>query len=794
MSGEEQRVLVVDDEKGNRQLLADVLRGEAKVVLAKNGEQALARVVDAPPPDLILLDILLPDMDGYEVLHRLNQDPRTQPIPVIFVTGLDNEEDEEKGLELGAIDYIPKPFRPAIIRARVRNHLTYVRQQKEAESAREHFRSILESSPVGIAFLDSDRRFQEVNPATEELVGRSAEEILGKKVNFLYRDRSEFERVGREAYGPMSAGGVYHTETTFERPDGTPVIVAMCGRAVNPAALEEGFIWVLQDITEQRARERTLEQYRAVFENSRDAVLLIDETGFYVDCNPAAVALFQVPDRASLVGSHPIAYSPATQPDGQSSEEKARELIRKAFDEGVAFFEWTVLFGGELVPVEILLSRIDLDTGPILETVIRDITEQKQAFEQIRRARDRAETYFELVRVMMLVLDTDGRVAAINQRGCEILSLERAELMGADWFLRFVPDSDREQVVRIFEDLRAGREGIAEFVENTILTATGERRVLAFHNTVLRDGEGRVESILASGEDVTHRRQLEAEQHLLATAFQTSQALMITDAGGTIERVNPAFTQVTGYEPSEVIGTNPKILASGEHDADFYAALWRQLLEQDHWEGEVWDRRKNGEIYPQWESITAVRDERGEVARYVAVFHEITEQKRLETELERLATHDPLTGIYNRAKLYELLESARREKQRYGTPFAVVLFDIDNFKAINDTYGHGAGDSALRELTERVQSVLRDTDHFGRWGGEEFLILADHTNRAGAEHLAERIRQMVADEPFSMVGAVTVSLGLAEMQAGESLEHLEERADEALYGAKAEGRNRVVTD
>jgi hypothetical protein len=154
------------------------------------------------------------------------------------------------------------------------------------------------------------------------------------------------------------------------------------------------------------------------------------------------------------------------------------------------------------------------------------------------------------------------------------------------------------------------------------------------------------------------------------------------------------------------------------HGADFYQAMWRQLNERDHWEGEIWNRRKNGEVYPEWESISAVRDEGGQVARYVAVFHDISEQKRLETELERLATHDRLTGVFNRTKLYELLEAAREEYERYGTPFSIVMFDIDHFKAVNDTYGHGAGDSVLCELTGRVQSVLRETDHFGRGDGD----------------------------------------------------------------------------
>ncbi|KPV40233.1 hypothetical protein AN478_08935 [Thiohalorhabdus denitrificans] len=183
-----------------------------------------------------------------------------------------------------------------------------------------------------------------------------------------------------------------------------------------------------------------------------------------------------------------------------------------------------------------------------------------------------------------------------------------------------------------------------------------------------------------------------------------------------------------------------------------------------------------------------------------ASFRELeTERRNLEEkvrqrteELERLATHDYLTGISNRAKLYEQLEVACEAFRRYGTPFSVVMFDIDHFKAVNDRFGHQSGDAVLRELSLRVGDSLREADALGRWGGEEFLILARHTDGSGARHLAERVRQAVAGAPFPGVGAVTISLGVAEIRAGESLDHLLERADHALYAAKEKGRNRVV--
>jgi diguanylate cyclase (GGDEF)-like protein len=201
-------------------------------------------------------------------------------------------------------------------------------------------------------------------------------------------------------------------------------------------------------------------------------------------------------------------------------------------------------------------------------------------------------------------------------------------------------------------------------------------------------------------------------------------------------------------------------------------------------------RRADGEIFPTEVQLTAINLEGQQVIQ--AIVRDITERKALEAELERQATHDRVIGIYNRAKLYTLLDDARARHERFGTPFSVIMLDIDRFKEINDTYGHSAGDAVLRELATHLQQALRETDYLGRWGGEEFLIIAGHTERTDAERLAERLRETVSRTTFSGAVAITVSLGVAEFEQAEAREHLEKRVDEALYAAKQSGRNRVA--
>ncbi|MFP4606473.1 MAG: diguanylate cyclase [Thiohalospira sp.] len=287
------------------------------------------------------------------------------------------------------------------------------------------------------------------------------------------------------------------------------------------------------------------------------------------------------------------------------------------------------------------------------------------------------------------------------------------------------------------------------------------------------------------------RQRSAAELRLMAAAFESGQAILITDVQGRIQRVNDAFTRITGYTEAEVVGQNPNILQSGEHDRAFYERLWGELRVHDHWEGEIWNQRKNGQIYPEWESITAVRNEWGQVEHYVAVFHDISRQKRLEAELEREASTDRLTGACNRLRFDTELEDALARFQRYGTETALVMFDMDHFKWFNDTRGHDAGDRVLREVTDRVAANIRETDTLARWGGEEFILILPETSAEGARDLAERLRRAVGDTPVADAGHVTISLGVTTMGAGDDADSLLKRLDNALYRAKERGRNTV---
>lgn len=282
-----------------------------------------------------------------------------------------------------------------------------------------------------------------------------------------------------------------------------------------------------------------------------------------------------------------------------------------------------------------------------------------------------------------------------------------------------------------------------------------------------------------------------------AMAFEnTRDGVLITDTRGRIQAVNRAFSEITGYAQEAVIGQTPSVLQSGRHTPSFYTELWRTLAESGSWQGEIWNRRRNGEVYPEWLTISAVHDDSGTLVNYVGVFTDISRHKRNEAEIERLAQYDPLTALPNRLLLQDRLSHALERCRRHGGRVAALSIDLDGFKTVNDSLGHPAGDELLKRMANRLRSRLRDEDTLGRLGGDEFLVLLESVNDPGeVSFAAERLLQAVA-EPVRLASGheayVTATIGISlapDDGCGGAVEMLRD-ADSAMYRAKDEGRNR----
>lgn len=294
--------------------------------------------------------------------------------------------------------------------------------------------------------------------------------------------------------------------------------------------------------------------------------------------------------------------------------------------------------------------------------------------------------------------------------------------------------------------------------------------------------------------EVEERRRREHELRIAGAVFESAaEAIVVTDAENLIVRVNPAFTSITGYTPSEVLGRNPSMLKSGRHDAAFYTELWATLQARGHWEGEIWNRHKNGNIYAEWLSIAKIENENG-AGQYLAVFHDITRRKEAEELLRHKAHHDALTDLPNRTLFYDRLQAAFNQAKRYQRTFALMLVDLDRFKEVNDTFGHAAGDELLIEAARRLASCVRESDTVARLGGDEFaIVLSEMTHDSEAEQIAQRAVRLMA-EPYRLdegTAHISGSIGIALYpQHGTDSEQLQRNADIALYDAKEGGRNR----
>ncbi len=357
---------------------------------------------------------------------------------------------------------------------------------------------------------------------------------------------------------------------------------------------------------------------------------------------------------------------------------------------------------------------------------------------------------------------------------------------------RMVLEQDKQAVRASLR--RAATNGHAWSHEFRLRRADGEIRWVRMSAALDRSGAGARYTWNGIILDITENRLAEQRLSQWAAAFEnTSEGVIITDPVGHILDVNRAFCNITGYSREEVAGEKPSLLHSGRHDSTFYQAMWATLRSAGQWQGEIWNRRKNGEVYPEWLSISPVTNEQGEVTNYVGVFADITTMKESERQLLHLAHHDPLTGLPNRLLFSARLEHALQQARRIPATIGLLFLDLDRFKNVNDSLGHALGDELLTQAAHRLRSCIRQQDTVARLGGDEFIvILQSLADARDAGAVAEKILEAL-QQPFALTGhevTVTASIGISlHPNDGEEGDTLLRNADAAMYRAKELGSN-----
>jgi diguanylate cyclase (GGDEF)-like protein/PAS domain S-box-containing protein len=391
---------------------------------------------------------------------------------------------------------------------------------------------------------------------------------------------------------------------------------------------------------------------------------------------------------------------------------------------------------------------------------------------------------------LIYVFDREGRLLFCNQQFENAVSHSRESIIGR---LRsdFLPTAIAEQHHNNDQTVLANGQALS--IEETNQESDGEHTYLTL-KSALRDADGEISAVIGVSTDITSRKRAEKDLQLASTIFaNTADGVIITDPAGTIVLTNPAFTQITGYSATEVIGKNPKILQSDRQDADFYKAMWQAIGSVGLWQGEVWNRRKNGEPFPEWLTITAVLNPCGAVSNYVGVFSDISAIKHSQAELEHLAHFDPLTELPNRALLHDRLSHAIERAGRYQQRVAVMVLDLDGFKTVNDSLGHPIGDQLLQQVALRLKNCVRVEDTVARLGGDEFAVVI--ANLENGENIVDIARKMLdaIELPFLMEdhsAMISTSIGIAVFpEDGQTPDLLIRNADAAMYQSKAAGRN-----
>lgn len=621
----------------------------------------------------------------------------------------------------------------------------------ELRKSEERYRTLFNSMTDGIYRSTHAGKFVDVNPAMVNMFGYSSREDLlaadiKKDLYFAPEDRNSpiLDAVKEDVE-------VYR----MRRKDGSEIWVEDRGHYVYD---EQGVIvyheGMLRDVTARIHAEKELResesQLRVLFEQMAVGVARIQtQTGKFIQVNQKDCDIVGYsPKEMQSLNFQSITHLDDLQPDLDNMELLKSGVIREYTMEKRLIHK-----NGSIVWVDLTVSPMwQAGAAPDFHiAIVQDITARKKFEQTIQEREEQYRALIEQASDGIFLANQDGHYLDANSAGCELLGYSREEILRLT--IHDVIKASPEEPLRL-DELRNGETLLTE---REMIRKDGSLVSVEINTKQFPDG--RYQGIVR---DITARKHAEEQALLQSAALETAaNAIAITDKKGVIQWVNPAWVTLTGYSKEESIGNNPRIIKSNEHDPMFYKNMWSTILSGKVWRGELVNRRKDGSLYFEEETITPVLDKQGNVKNFIAIKLNITKRKQAEADLQQakekleaanrelkaafeheqhLAHTDVLTGVSNRRYVFELATHEFDVARRYRQPLSVIMFDLDHFKYINGTFGHAVGDQMLQSVTQVVRAQLRDVDLIGRYGGEEFLIVLPVTNAQQAWLLAERIR------------------------------------------------------
>ncbi|MGZ3159027.1 MAG: bifunctional diguanylate cyclase/phosphodiesterase, partial [Burkholderiaceae bacterium] len=404
----------------------------------------------------------------------------------------------------------------------------------------------------------------------------------------------------------------------------------------------------------------------------------------------------------------------------------------------------------------------------------------------------RFRTLSEVSTVGIFHTNSEGDCIYVNEQWSKITGLSLADALGKGWLTAVHPDDAPQVEAHWNQFVKTHTPFLFEY---RFLRPNGETCWVLGRAREEIDKNGLVTAYAGTVTDITEHKRAEDEMRLASTVYQTtSEAMMVTDVNNTIINVNPAFLKMTGYQMEEVIGQTPRLLHSGRQDRAFYQTMWQDIIATGKWQGEVWNRHKDGNVFPIWLTINTTSNEDPASIRRVALLNDMTEKKKSQEVIWRQANIDTLTGLPNRLMFMDRLEQEIKKTHRTDLPLALFFLDLDRFKEVNDSLGHDMGDILLQETARRLTSCVRETDTVARLGGDEFtIIMGEIEDPVRVERIAQEILRKLS-APFHLnneIAYVTTSIGITYYpQDADSMDVLIKHADQSMYAAKNQGRNR----
>lgn len=537
-------------------------------------------------------------------------------------------------------------------------------------------------------------------------------------------------------------------------------------------------------VVAQAEASAALSRYQTLFASLPMPSLVVDAHGFIQEANDAAMTFFGF-KHARQVHNHSIFRLLVRSGDASLSQ-----AIRE-----VSASHRPVLPGWSLKDASGAVWQMEAHVSLLPAAYHLDAHRLVWLLDRSAQAEhDRMSRVFEAILnntdALIYAFDREGRCLLANAQLGATMQRSPEQLVGharEEWMLPSDAKAHSQNDHQVFVTQRAVS------TEEQLHTPGEPLRYFTTQKFPLKEASGRVFAVAGITTEVTKQR--DAEQRLkwaMAVFDRGSEGVVICDANTRVVSVNSAFERITGYTQEEVVGRNPSMFASGRHDKSFYRQFWQELLSFGHWEGEIWNRRKAGEVYPQWLRVSRVSGDDGLPDSFVGVFSDLSSRKASEEEIERLAFYDLLTNAPNRHLLRERLEQTLRVSTREAVQFAVLFLDLDHFKNVNDTHGHDVGDEVLIEVSKRLQAALRAQDTVCRQGGDEFIVLLTPMDQPGAQHCAQKLLDALNQPVNTSQGDILMSgsIGISMFpDDGRTSQALLRNADSAMYQAKQEGRN-----